>query len=132
MGITKSEWLETDAQFLEAVHLATGGEGAAPLQEILMMADALDGIVLTWKETEAAVEKLIAAKLLFVVKNKLGLTPDFLQLYDDLDTFDASEVSYSDLLLKAELTLNNVQEARETLKKVKLKNQYQQYLEQNG
>ncbi|NDK55220.1 hypothetical protein [Pontibacter fetidus] len=127
---------ETDSRFLEALLLATGGEGGAPLQEVLLMADAVDGTVFELKEVEDALLKLVAAKVVTITKNKLNINPDFLCHYEALTLQEG--LSESD-----ELLLNLLQEqtiAEETikavksgeLKKYKLKTYYQQYQEQFG
>lgn len=36
-------WQETDVQFVEALLLATGGEGGPALLDVLLMADAIHG-----------------------------------------------------------------------------------------
>ncbi|WP_299825244.1 hypothetical protein [uncultured Pontibacter sp.] len=123
-------WQPTDAQFLEAILLATGGEGGAPLQEILLMADAAGGTVYTLKEVEEALEKLIAVKLVQVQKNKLALAVAFVQAYESMEP--AEEEAILELLRTHTLTAQSIDEAREELKKYKLKNHYQQYLEQYG
>ena len=123
-------WQATDAGFVEAILLATGGEGGAPLQEVLLMADAVDGSVYTLKEVEEALEKLVASGLVQIQKNKLALTPAFMQAYESIDT--AEQEAILELLQNHVLTEQIMEEAREVLKKYKLKNYYQQYLEQYG
>ncbi|GAB3201718.1 hypothetical protein ABID22_001390 [Pontibacter aydingkolensis] len=123
-------WKAPDAGFAEAILLATGGEGGAPLQEVLLMADAADGTVYTFKEAEEALEKLTAAGLVQVQKNKLALTPAFMHAYESMDTADKEALF--ELLQNYVLTEQSIDEAREILKKYKLKNYYQQYLEQYG
>ena len=123
-------WQATDAGFAEAMLLATGGEGGAPLQEILLMADAVDGSVYTLKEVEEALEKLVASGLVQIQKNKLALTPAFMQAYESIDA--AEQEAILELLQNHVLTEQSMEEAREVLKKYKLKNYYQQYLEQFG
>ncbi|WP_162427560.1 hypothetical protein [Pontibacter pudoricolor] len=129
-------WQETDTQFLEALLLATGGEGGAPLQEVLLMADAADGTVFELKEVEEALLKLVAAKVVTVNKNKLGLNPDFLQKYETL-TIQEGVTENNDLLVnllqQQTITEETIKAAKEgELKKYKLKNYYQQYQEQFG
>ena len=41
MAIYNLIWQQTDAQLLEALLLATGGEGGATLQDVLLMADVV-------------------------------------------------------------------------------------------
>ena len=123
-------WQTTEASFLEAILLATGGESGAPLQEVLLMADAVDGTVYTLKEVEEALEKLIAAALVQIQKNKLALTPAFMQAYESIDAADQEAIL--EFLQSHKLTEQSLDEARAALKKYKLKNYYQQYLEQYG
>lgn len=125
-------WQPADAQFLEAILLATGGEGGAPLKEILLMADAADGTVYTLKEVEEALEKLIAAGLVQIQKNKLVLTAAFMQAYESIDEVGSSTAAILDHLKTMALTAQSITEANEALKKYKLKNHYQQYTEQYG
>ncbi|MEJ8758130.1 hypothetical protein WG947_14045 [Pontibacter sp. H259] len=129
-------WQQTDIQFLEAILLATGGEGGAPLQEVLLMADAADGTVFELKEIEEALIKLVAANVVTITKNKLGLKPDFLQQYEVL-TLQEGLTDNSDLLMnllqQQTITDETIKAAKEgELKKYKLKNYYQQYQEQFG
>ena len=49
-------WQATDSKFLEALLLATGGEGGVTLQDVLLMGDALDGEVFELNELEEALE----------------------------------------------------------------------------
>ncbi|MER2996111.1 hypothetical protein [Pontibacter populi] len=129
-------WQETDIQFLEAILLATGGEGGAPLQEVLLMADAADGTVFEMKEVEEALLKLVAAKVVTINKNKLGLNPDFLQQYEALtiqEGLSEDDDLLMNLLQKQTITEETIKAAKEgELKKYKLKNYYQQYQEQFG
>ncbi|MEJ8802862.1 hypothetical protein [Pontibacter sp. H249] len=124
------DWQATDADFAEAILLATGGEGGAPLQEVLLMADAADGTIYTLKEVEEALEKLTAAELVQIQKNKLALTPAFMQAYESLEV--AEQEALLELLQTYILTEQSIDAARAVLKKYKLKNYYQQYLEQYG
>ena len=123
-------WQTTDAQFLEAILLATGGEGGAPLQEVLLMADAVDGTVFTLKEVEEAVEKLVAVGLVEIQKNKLALTPAFIRAFESIDA--AEQEAILELLQSHVLTEQCIVEVKAALKKYKLKNYYQQYVEQYG
>jgi len=124
---------QTEAQFLEALLLATGGEGgAANLQDVLLMADAVDGTVFTLEEVEEALEKLVAIYYVSVLKNKLVLSPLFLQAYAQVTESENEQEQLLQLLQVQELTEHNIAEARNTLKKYKLKNHYQQYMEQFG
>jgi hypothetical protein len=124
-------WQQTDAQLLEALLLATGGEGGTTLQDVLLMADAIDGTVLTLQEVEQALEKLVAINYVSVLKNKLSLSPLFLQAY--IPTAGADEQAQLVALLQAkELTAESIEEARGNLKKYKLRNHYKQYIEQFG
>jgi hypothetical protein len=129
-------WQQTDTQFLEALLLATGGEGSAPLQEILLMADAIDGTVFELKEVEEALLKLVAAKVVTITKNKLGLNPSFLQQYEALTLQEGlaeSDNLLMNLLQQQTITEETIRAAKEgELKKYKLKNYYQQYQEQFG
>ena len=125
-------WQETDAQFLEALLLAIGGEGGATLPDILLMADAVDGTVFTLNEVEQALEKLVAIGYVSVLKNKIYLSALFLKDYVDI----AGEVDEQEALLQLlqpkELTAQGIAEAQSLLKKYKLRNHYQQYIEQYG
>ena len=125
-------WQTIDASFAEAILLATGGEGGAPLQEVLLIADALDGGVYTLSEVEEALEKLVAAGLVQVIKNKLSLTPAFLHLSESMNEEEISTEAILNHLKTITLTEQSIDEARTALKKYKLKNYYQQYLEQYG
>ena len=125
-------WYQTELQFLEAILLATGGEGSAPLQEILLMADAIDGTVFTLKEVEQALEKLLAAQFVSIQKNKISLTPRFLSLYETIADTPDEKAQLGELLQNQELTTTTIDEAKAILKKYKLKNYYQQYQEQFG
>lgn len=120
-------WQQSDAQLLEALLLATGGEGGATLQDVLLMADAIDGTVFTLQEVEQALEKLVAIYYVSVLKSKLSLSPVFLQAYNP-----DGQAEFLALLQAKELTQERIEEARNALKKYKLKNYYQQYLEQFG
>ena len=129
-------WQETDIQFLEAILLATGGEGNAPLQEVLLMADAADGTVFELKEVEEALLKLVSANVVTITKNKLGLNPIFLQQYEALTLQEGLSENNNLLMnLLQQQTINEetIKAAKEgELKKYKLKNYYQQYQEQFG
>lgn len=130
-----SNWQETDIKFLEAVLLATGGEGGAPLQEVLLMADAIDGTVFTLKEVEETLEKLVAVQIVSINKNKLSLASEFLQQYESItlvDDLTGDKHQLMDLLNQHEITGTSITDAKTILKKYKLKNYYQQYQEQFG
>lgn len=129
------EWSGADAKFIEALLLATGGEGGANLQDVLLMVDALDSSVLSLAEVEQAIQKLSAAGCLLVQKNKLMLTPAFVTEYETAvtavpDITDTERIQ--ELLNCYALSEAKIKEAREELKKYKLKNYYQQYQEQFG
>lgn len=130
MAKDKLSWQATDVQFLEALLLATGGEGGAPLQEVLLMADAIDGTVYTLKELEETLERLTAVNLVLVQKNKLALTTDYVQALES--TGAAEQGTILEMLQNYVLTGQGMDEAGAALKKYKLKNYYQQYLEQFG
>lgn len=125
-------WSETDAQFLEALLLATGGEGSATLQDVLLMADAIDGTVFGLKEVEQAVLKLVAVGYVNAQKNKLLLTEAFLQHYTPNEEAASEQELLLQLLRKNELTEQGMAEVSEAIKKYKLKNYYHQYTEQFG
>ncbi|MFT2008901.1 hypothetical protein ACMA1I_09525 [Pontibacter sp. 13R65] len=130
-------WQETDVQLLEALLLATGGEGGAPLQEVLLMSDALDGVVLSLQEVEEALLKLLAVDYVSIQKNKLYLAPEFLQAYEEITLSEGiveedEQKPLLKLLQQQDLDEQRLEEVNATLKKYKLKNQYQQYLEQYG
>ncbi|MHA6249694.1 hypothetical protein ACXYMU_17255 [Pontibacter sp. CAU 1760] len=125
-------WSETDAQFLEALLLATGGENGAILQDVLLMADAVDGTVFGLKEVEEALLKLVAAEYVNVRKNKLSLTEAFLQHYTPHAEATSEQEHLLQLLRTNELKEQGMAEASEAMKKYKLKNYYQQYIEQFG
>jgi len=124
-------WDETDTKFLEAILLATGGEGGAPLQEVLLMADAVDGTIFTLKEVEQSLEKLVAAKVVSINKNKLSLDAGFLKTYESITLKEGSD-QLLNLLEQQEISEATIEEAKAILKKYKLKNYYQQYQEQFG
>ncbi len=129
------EWSGADVKFVEALLLATGGEGSAILQDILLMNDALSGTVLSLPELEQALGKLIAADCLHVQKNKFSLSDVFLSEYERAASAvpDISDHEKIEELLKChELTEAKLEEARAQLKQYKLKNHYQQYQEQFG
>ncbi|RIJ37103.1 hypothetical protein [Pontibacter oryzae] len=126
------EWQKPDAQLLEALLLATGGEGGAPLQEILLMADAVDGTVLTHEELEQGLEKLMSVGYVMIQKNKLLLTPAFMQDYDDIMGAEDEEEALMQLLKGRSLQAENMDEPKILIKKYKLKSQYEAYLEQFG
>ncbi|MFD2513810.1 hypothetical protein ACFSRY_08015 [Pontibacter locisalis] len=123
-------WHTTEAHFLEALLLATGGEGSVPLQEVLLMADAIDGTVFTLDEVAQAMLKLLAAGLLTIQKNKLIITQEALSLIGSEAEVEKDRLLI--LLQTRELTPESVSEAEAVLKRYKLKNYYQQYVEQFG
>jgi hypothetical protein len=129
-------WQAYDAQLLEALLLATGGEGSASLQDVLLMIDALDGDVLSLQEVEQGLGKLVSVGFVHVQKNKLALSEDFLTRYEVITLSTAEEAEESPLQLLLEqvpLTETGIVQAKtEVLKKYKLKNQYQAYIEQYG
>ncbi|TXK37411.1 hypothetical protein FVR03_15490 [Pontibacter qinzhouensis] len=131
-------WQDTDVQLLEALLLATGGEGGAPLQEVLLMSDALEGVVLSLQEVQDAFLKLIAAGYIAIQKNKLLLTPEFLLAYEEITLREGmveadEQKPLLTLLQQQSLNEQQLEEVNTSiLKKYKLKNQYQQYLEQFG
>jgi hypothetical protein len=136
MPTYKLTWESGDAQLLDALLLATGGEGGASLQDVLLMADAVDGTVFTLDELEAGVEKLLSVGFITIQKNKLLLTQEFLEKYEAVTLeADVSEDQKPLMLLLEQQQVNaaEIEEVRATvLKKYKLKNHYQQYLEQFG
>ena len=128
-------WTDVDTKFVEALLLATGGEGGVPIQEVLLMGDALDGSVFDLTELEQSLEKLTAIGYVDVQKNKLSLTSAFLNEYEAASTAipeisDAERIH--ELLQCHKLSESGTEAAREQLKKYKLKNYYQQYMEQYG
>ncbi|PRY16437.1 hypothetical protein CLV24_101283 [Pontibacter ummariensis] len=125
-------WEPSDAALLEALVLATGGEGGAPLLEVLLMADALDGNVLTQKEVEQGLEKLMAIQYVQITKNKLLLSPQFMQDYTAIEGAENEQEALFKLLKTKPLAPESLDEPKILLKKYKLKNYYQQYLEQFG
>jgi len=129
-------WEPTDAQLLEARLLATGGEGGASLPDVLLMADAVVGTVFSLEVLENGLEKLLSVGFVSIQKNKLSLAPAFLEQYEaaTLQTEAAEEQKpLMKLLEEQALAAEKVEEVRATvLKKYKLKNYYQQYLEQFG
>ncbi|WP_242926859.1 hypothetical protein [Pontibacter vulgaris] len=130
-------WQDTDAQLLDALLLATGGEGNTGLQDVLLMADAVDGTVFTLDELEQGLQKLLAVGFVTVQKNKLALTPEFLEKYEQItlqeDSATDNQKPLIKLLQQQPLSEEKIEEVRSTvLKKYKLKNHYQQYLEQFG
>ncbi len=132
----KYNWQPTDAQFLEALLFASGSDGSAPLLEVLLMADAADGTVFEAKEVEEAVLKLVAAGVVTIKKNQLTISPAFLQQYEE-QTIQEGLTENNELLLnllqEQPISEETIKAAKEdTLKKYKLKNQYQAYKEQFG
>ncbi|WP_266204192.1 hypothetical protein [Pontibacter kalidii] len=125
-------WQGTDVQLLEALLLASGEESGAPLPEVLLMADALDGTVLSQKEVEQGLEKLMSVGYVAIQKNKLLLTPAFLHDYESIDGTEDEQQALVQLLQTKELKAENFDEPKILIKKYKLKNQYQAYLEQFG
>ncbi|WP_245905065.1 hypothetical protein [Pontibacter mucosus] len=112
--------------------LASDEDGSAPLAEILLMADAQDGTVLTRKEVEQGLEKLMSVGYVAIKKNKLQLTPAFLEAYQRIDGTENEAEALQQLLGSQELTPEGMDEPKILIKKYKLKNQYQAYLEQFG
>jgi hypothetical protein len=129
-------WQETDAKLLEALLLATGGEGGASLQDVLLMGDAVDGLVFSLEELTAGLEKLISVEFILIQKNKLTLSPGFLKNYEAItlsEGVDEDQKPLMKLLQQQELSDEKIAEVRtNVLKKYKIKNQYQAYLEQYG
>lgn len=129
-------WQATDSKFLDALLLATGGEGGVTLQDVLLMGDALDGEVFELKELEEALEKLLSAGFISLQKNKFSLTAAFLTKYEEITLAEGedSDTKPLDTLLQQQtLTEESITAVRENiLKKYKLKNHYQQYMEQYG
>lgn len=129
-------WQETDAKLLEALLLATGGEGGASLQDVLLMGDAVDGIVFSLEELTTGLEKLISVDFILIQKNKLTLSPGFLNNYEAITLSEGIEEDQKPLmklLQQQELSDEKIAEVRtNVLKKYKIKNQYQAYLEQYG
>ncbi|OKL39210.1 hypothetical protein [Pontibacter flavimaris] len=125
-------WQEADVQLLEALLLASGEEGGAPLHEILLMADAVDGTVLSQNEVEQGLEKLMSVGYVAIKKNKLLLTPTFLTDYESIDGAEDERLALEQLLQTKALQAENFDEPKILIKKYKLKNQYQAYLEQFG
>ncbi|WP_299985045.1 hypothetical protein [uncultured Pontibacter sp.] len=130
-------WQASDAQFLEALLLATGGEGGATLQDVLLMGDAVDGTVYSLEEVTEGLEKLTAVGCVTVQKNKLSLSPEFLEEYEqatlDEGLGEESARLLEKLLHQKAITTESIEQVRaNVLKKYKTKNYYQQYLEQYG
>lgn len=129
-------WQPADEQLLDALLLATGGEGGATLQDVLLMGDALDGTVLSLQEVEQGLEKLVSVGFVLVQKSKLALSKEFLIAYESITlnaAVDENQKPLQKLLEQQELTEAGIVKAKnESLKKFKLKNHYQQFLEQFG
>ena len=125
-------WQQADAQFLEALLLATGGEGGATLPDILLMADAVDGTVFTFNEVEQALEKLVVINYISVLKNKISLSALFLKHYGDIAGEGNEQEALLQLLQISELTQQSLEAASSNLKSYKLSKHYQQYIEQYG
>lgn len=106
------------------------------MQDVLLMADALDGTVLSLQEVEQGLEKLVSVGFVQVQKNKLALSEKFLLAYESItlnSAADEDQMPLQKLLEQQELTEAGIASARnEALKKYKLKNYYQQFLEQFG
>lgn len=129
-------WQASDAQLLDALLLATGGEGAVSLQDVLLMTDALNGDVPSLKELEQGLEKLVSVGFVVVQKNRLALSEEFLTRYEatTLNSAAAGEANpLQKLLEQIPLTEAGIAQAKaDTLKTFKIRNQYQAYLEQYG
>lgn len=130
-------WQVSDAGLLDALLLATGGEGGATLQDVLLMGDAVDGTVFSLEEVTAGLEKLTAAGCIAVQKNKLYLSPEFLEAYEKATLDEGLEEKTArpleKLLHQKEITAEGIEQVRNSVfKKYKIKNHYQQYLEQFG
>lgn len=130
-------WQESDAGLLDALLLATGGEGGATLQDVLLMGDAVDGTVFSLEEVTAGLEKLTAAGCIAIQKNKLYLSPEFLEAYEKATLDEGVEEKRArpleKLLHQKEITAEAIEQVRTSVfKKYKIKNHYQQYLEQFG
>ena len=129
-------WQTTDEQLLEALLLATGGEGGATLQDVLLMGDAVDGTVFSLQEVEQGLEKLVSVGFISIQKNKLSLSEQFLEAYEHITLSTAADEvqkPLQQLLEQQPLSEAGIAKAKsEALKKYKLKNFYQQYLEQFG
>lgn len=129
-------WQAADEQLLDALLLATGGEGGATLQDVLLMGDAIDGTVLTLQEVEQGLEKLVSVGFIQIHKNKLSLSEQFLKAYEAVtlsSTTDESQRPLQKLLGQQPLSEAGIVKAKtEALQKYKLKNHYQQFLEQFG
>lgn len=126
------DWQETDVQLIEAMLLATGGEGGASLQNVLLMIDAVGGDVPSLQEVEQGLEKLIAINYVRVHKNKLSLSPHFMQEYEAVAGAENEHEELQKLLQSKELTAEGMDEPKILLKKYKVRNYYQAYLEQFG
>ena len=122
-------WEAGDAQLLEALLLATGGEGGASLQEVLLMADAVDGTVFALDELEQGLEKLLSVGFIAIQKSKLSLSPAFLEQYEAITLEAGTEEDQKPLiklLEQQELSAESMEEVRAAiLKKYKLKSHYQ-------
>ncbi|GGG19302.1 hypothetical protein [Pontibacter amylolyticus] len=130
-------WQESDAGLLDALLLATGGEGGATLQDVLLMGDAVDGTVFSLEEVTAGLEKLTAAGCIAIQKNKLYLSPEFLEAYEKATLDEGVEEKTArpleKLLHQKGITAEAIEQVRTSVfKKYKVKNHYQQYLEQFG
>lgn len=136
MAKTNLKWQPDDALLLEALLLATGGEGGTSLQDVLLMVDAIEGTVLAFDQLNQGLEKLVSVEYVSVQKNKLFLSSGFLEDYIK-ESKAATMEDERELLLKLlqdkALTSDRIEEVRDSVfKKYKLKNYYQQYLEQFG
>lgn len=129
-------WELTDAQLLDALYLATGGDEGATLQDVLAMVDATYNTVFTIKEVENGLEKLVSIGYVDIKKNKIFLTPSFLKEYEiasEQQNFSSSSELYETLLQTKQISQQKIDEVRtEVMKNYKLKNHYQQYTEQSG
>ncbi|WP_439881505.1 hypothetical protein ACSX1A_20540 [Pontibacter sp. MBLB2868] len=125
-------WETTDVQLLEALLLATSGEGGVPLQEVLLMADAIDGTVFSLDEVTQGLLKLTAVGYVIIRKNKLMPSQEVSDFAESIAGAASEQEELSNLLQAKELTTANMLEAEAELKKYKLKSYYQQYTEQYG
>jgi hypothetical protein len=125
-------WEDTDARLLEALLLATGGEGGTTLQDVLLMADAIDGTVFTLQELEQGFEKLMSVNFMNIQKRKLSLTQEFQEVYQSIPDAGDEKKALLQLLESKDLTPENMDEPKILIKKYKIQHQLQAYLEQFG
>ncbi len=102
------------------------------MQEVLLMADAVDGTVLSLQELEQGLEKLMSIAYVNVQKNKLLPTTSLLQDYREIEGTPDEQTALLQLLQTKALKAEEMDAPKILIKKYKLKSQYEAYQEQFG